>query len=99
MEITVSQTNEKYLIIIPDTLDVLTSPQLKNIFDEIIPAANDIELDFSFTGLVTSAGLRVLIQAQKKVQALGKNMTLINMSPDVMEVFNLTGLKKVFEII
>ena len=99
MEIIVSQADEKHLIIIPDTLDVLSSPHLKNILDELVPAANVIELDFSKTGLVTSAGLRVLIQAQKKVQALGKSMTLINMSPDVMEVFNLTGLKKVFVII
>jgi len=99
MEITVSQTDEKYLIIIPDTLDVLASPHLKNILDEVVPAADDIELDFSKTGLVTSAGPRVLIQAQKKVQALGKKMTLINMSPDVLEVFNITGLTKVFVII
>ena len=99
MEISVTQENGKHKIIIPETLDVLTSPNLKNIFDELIPTANEIELDFLTTGLVTSAGLRVLIQAQKKIQALGKTMTLINITPEVMEVFNLTGLKKVFEII
>ena len=86
----------KYIIEIPDHLDAMTSPCLKMPIQEAVSAADEIELDFLKTGLVTSAGLRILIQAQKGVQALGKSMTLKNVSPDVMEVFEITGLSKVF---
>ena len=98
MDLTVSQTDGKSQINIPESLDVTSAPQIQKVLNEAITAAGDIELDFSKTGLVTSAGLRVLLQAQKNVKAQGKNMTMKNISPDVLEVFNLTGLAKVFTI-
>ena len=98
MEITTTQENEKIIIDIPNSFDVVSSPHLKNALTEAISAANEIELDFSKTELVTSAGLRVLLQAQKNVQALGKSMTMKKIPPEVMEVFNMTGVAKIFVI-
>jgi len=99
MEIIITQANGKSLIDIPDSFDVISSPHIKNALNEAVSKADEVELDFSKTGLVTSAGLRVLLQAQKSVQALGKNMTLKNISPDVMEVFDMTGVTKIFTIL
>jgi len=93
------------IIDIPNHLDVSTSPELKNILFETISdveaisTTGDIILDFSKTELVTSAGLRVLMQAQKNVQASSINMTMKNISPEVMEVFNITGVSKIFNIL
>ena len=87
------------IIDIPNHLDVSTSPVLKCTLTEAISAAEDIVLDFSKTELVTSAGLRVLMQAQKSVQSSGISMSMKNISPDVMEVFNITGVSKIFNIV
>jgi len=99
MDITTTLINGKSLIEIPNSLDVITSPQMKKVLNEAISAADEVELDFSKTELVTSAGLRVLLQAQKSVQAHGKSMTMKNISTDVMEVFDMTGVTKIFNII
>ena len=99
MEIIVSKTDGVDIITIPDHLDVNTSPLLKDTLADIISTADAIELDFANTELVTSAGLRVLLQAQKNMQTSGKSMTCKNVSPDVMEVFDMTGVTKIITII
>ena len=86
------------IIDIPTHLDVSTSTELKNTLVEAVSTAGDIVLDFSKTELVTSAGLRVLMQAQKSVKASGISMVMKNISPDVMEIFNITGVSKIFSI-
>jgi len=87
------------IIDIPSHLDVSTSPELKNTLVEAISTTGDIILNFSKTELVTSAGLRVLMQAQKNVQASSISMIMKNISPEVMEVFNITGVSKIFSIV
>ena len=99
MTINVSQDGDASIIKLPGQLDVLTSPGLKQTLADVVSNSARIEIDFSETELVTSAGLRVLLQAQKNVQTSGKRMVLKHMSPDVMEVFELTGVTKIFEII
>jgi len=84
---------------VPENLDVMTSTDFKNTLTEIISESDKIELDLSKTKLVTSAGLRVLLQAEKTVQKSNKSMTFKNVSPEVMEVFDITGVSKIFTII
>ena len=99
MDITTTPDNGKSLIDIPNSLDVMTSPHIKKALNEAVSAADEIELDFSKTELLTSAGLRVLLQAHKSIQALGKKITMKNISADVMEIFDMTNLTKTFNII
>ena len=99
MEIAVTKVDDVSVINIPDRLDTVTSPFLKNTLTEVISASDKIELDFSDTELVSSAGLRVLMQAQKNAQVAGKSMTMKNISSDVMEIFGFTGVTKIFKIL
>ena len=99
MEATVTQVDGTSIISVPDNLDVLTSTDFKNILTEVISEAEKTELDFSKTELVSSAGLRVLLQAEKTVQKAEKIMTFKNVSPEVMEIFEMTGVSKIFTII
>ena len=99
MDITTTPANGKILIDIPNSFDVMTSPHIKKALNEAVSVADEIELDFSKTELLTSAGLRVLLQAHKSIQALGKKITMKNISPDVMEIFDMTNLTKTFDII
>jgi len=99
MEIIVKQDDGVSRIDIPKTLDAVTSPFFKQTLTEVIEAADKIELDFSDTVMVSSAGLRVLMQAQKNVKKSEKSMIFKNVSADVMEIFDITGVTKIFEIV
>jgi anti-sigma B factor antagonist/stage II sporulation protein AA (anti-sigma F factor antagonist) len=51
----------------------------------------DITVDMADTVYISSVALRALLKAQKKVNAQGRNMVLVNVSSSVMEVFDVTG--------
>ena len=98
MEISVTQADGITIVNVPGNLDVITSTMFKQALDEVIANSTNIELDFAKTVLVTSAGLRVLLQAEKNVNKAEKNMVFINVSSDVMEIFEITGVSKIFKI-
>ena len=99
MSIENKQADYDRAITMPDHLDTTTSPEMKEHLSEIISSADKITLDFSDTRLVSSAGLRVLLQAQKNVEKSAKSMKFINVSAEVMEVFDMTGVTKIFDIV
>jgi anti-sigma B factor antagonist len=55
-------------------------------------------LDFAEVTYVASAGLRVLMETQKKLMPLGRGITLRNVCDEVREVFEVTGLDDVFQL-
>lgn len=76
-------------------LDTSTAPKLQ---EALIPAFDEskrIVLDFAGIEYVSSAGLRVLLLGAKAAKAAGGTQTLINVSGEVMEVFELTGFDSV----
>ena len=78
-------------------LDTITSPQLES---EMITALDDItELIIDLAGLeyISSAGLRVLLTAQKKMNKQG-TMTIRNVNSAVMDVFEVTGFVDILNI-
>ncbi len=79
-------------------LDTITSVQFEN---EIIPFLNDIDLlvlDFQNLSYVSSAGLRVLLVAQKKMEQKGK-MVIKNVNEEIREIFDMTGFINFLTII
>ncbi|MCL2819301.1 MAG: STAS domain-containing protein [Oscillospiraceae bacterium] len=99
MDTSVTKTGEISTVNVPGNLDVAASTTFKQTLEEVISNSVKIELDFSKTELVTSAGLRVLLQAEKNVKKAEKTMVFINVSKDVMEIFELTGVTKIFKVI
>ena len=90
MTIVKKQAGSKLTISLKGRLDTTTSPQLES---ELRTALNDIDdLVFDFVDLeyISSAGLRVLLSAQKTMNQKG-TMTIRNTNADVMEVFEVTG--------
>ena len=55
-------------------------------------------IDFGSLEYIASAGLGVLLAAQKRLKSLGQGLVLMNLNPHIREVFRIAGFDKVFEI-
>lgn len=97
MNIEIKKNENEVVLEIVGRLDTITAPMLdKTIGDEVEDSANLI-LDLSKLEYVSSAGLRVLLTAQKKMQRSG-TMKLINVCDEVMAVFEMTGFADILVI-
>ena len=85
------------VLVVAGRLDTQTAPELEKELDEIISGLK--ELTFDMTGLeyVSSAGLRVILKAQKIMNAQG-SMKLIGVNDSIMEVFDITGFLDILTI-
>ena len=79
-------------------LDTTTAPQLQNVLIPAFDEAKDVKLDFAKLVYVSSAGLRVLLMGQKTAKSKGASMTLIGVSQEIMEVFEMTGFADMLTI-
>ena len=79
-------------------LTVQTAPELEAAIDAIPEEVCDLIIDLSEVDYVSSAGLRVLVAAQKKVTAAAGNMRLLSPNDEVFEVFEMTGLSDIFTV-
>lgn len=97
MTITKNQDGEKLLIALEGRLDTTTAPNLEA---ELKTALNGItSLTFDLKGLeyISSAGLRVLLSAQKTMNKQGE-MTITGANETIMEIFDVTGFVDILNI-
>ena len=84
-------------ITISGRLDTTTAPQLEAEFKQSLGGVEKLVLDFSSLEYLSSAGLRVLLAAQKKMQKSG-SLKLINVCEGIMDVFDMTGFADILTI-
>ena len=90
--------NEKELVIeLVGRLDTTTAPILDKTVSENIDGVEKLVLDFNGVEYISSAGLRVVLNAQKKMRKVGE-MKVINVCAEVMEVFEITGFVEILSI-
>ena len=99
MEIKQNNINEGVELTLTARLDTITSTKLQTALAETIKSSEAVILDFAGIEYVSSAGLRVLLQGQKIAQGSGKSMKFKNVSPEVMEVFDVTGFSGILTFI
>lgn len=88
----------KSVVMIP-RFDAFVAKEIESEFiDMIEKGASNILCDFSNTEYISSAGLRVLLVAAKKLQQNDGKLILCNMGSYVYEVFEISGFTKLFEI-
>ena len=78
-------------------LDTMTAPKLEQALQEVLPGLTDLTLDFANLDYISSAGLRVLLSAQKQMNRRG-SMKLTNVSRAIMDVFEVTGFCDILTI-
>ena len=78
-------------------LDTTTAPELEAVIDGCAAEIKDLVLDCAALEYVSSAGLRVILKAQKLMNARG-SMKLIHVNEMIMEVFDITGFADILTI-
>ena len=78
-------------------LDTVTAPQLEGAIRESIDGVTNLSFDFTELEYISSAGLRVLLAAQKIMNKQGE-MVVRNVSAEVNEIFEVTGFTDILSI-
>ena len=97
MTIEIKKNAEETIIEIVGRLDTITAPVLDKTINEDISETKNLVLDVKGMEYISSAGLRVLLATQKKMQKIG-SMKLTNVCEEVMEVFEMTGFADILVI-
>ena len=90
MTINTKQEGPKMTIALEGRLDTLTAPDLEAVIKEQLHGVNDLVFDMKEIDYVSSAGLRVLLAAQKIMNGKG-TMVVKGASEIIMEIFEVTG--------
>ena len=97
MTIEIKRSVEEMIIEVAGRLDTTTAPALDKTINENIKGIKNLILDLNGLEYISSAGLRVLLNAQKKMQQIG-SMKLKNVCEEVMDVFEITGFADILVI-
>jgi anti-sigma B factor antagonist len=97
MTIEIKNNAEATIIGVAGRLDTITAPTLDKAVNEDIGDTKNLVLDLKGVEYISSAGLRVLLGAQKKMQKIG-SMKVINVCEAVMDVFEMTGFADILVI-
>ena len=97
MTIEIKRNTEETTIELVGRLDTTTAPALDKTINEDVADVKNLILDLKGLEYISSAGLRVLLSAQKKMQKIG-SMKVTNVCEEVMEVFEMTGFADILVI-
>ena len=97
MKIEVKRNSEELVIEVGGRLDTTTAPTLDKTINDNINETKNLVLDLKELQYISSAGLRVLLSAQKKMQSIG-SMKVKNVCEEIMEIFEMTGFADILSI-
>ena len=99
MALTIDKTaaGDSLTLKISGRLDTTTAPQLESEITGGLSGVKNLTIDMAELAYVSSAGLRVLLKAQKTMNKQGK-MTVKNASQEIKEIFEVTGFDELLNI-
>lgn len=98
MDINESQQDNATVISLSGRLDSSTSAQFEQYILGKIDSGVRLIVDFSLLDYISSAGLRVLLLAAKKVKQAGGRLILCSLKPHIREVFEISGFLAILDI-
>ena len=98
MTINKTRDGNSLTVAIEGRLDTTTAPQLEAELKASLDGITDLTIDLSTLEYISSAGLRVLLSAQKIMNKQGK-MKVTGANETVMEVFEVTGFSDILNIV
>lgn len=97
MNILKTQDGTALTVAIEGRLDTVTAPQLEGELRSAVNGISELIFDLGALDYVSSAGLRVLLSAQKVMNKQG-TMIVRNAKPEIMEIFEVTGFTDILNI-
>lgn len=97
LEINKNLDGNKLSVSVVGRVDTTTAPTLEAEIKDSIDGVSELVLDFASLEYISSAGLRVLLSAQKIMNKQG-TMVIKNVSADVMDVLEVTGFVDILTI-
>ena len=98
MEITKIKNADQLTVAVTGRIDTATAPELEKFIPEDIGGVSELILDLKDTSYISSAGLRVLLVAQKKMNVQG-SMKVIHVNEYIREIFEVTGFSDILTIV
>ncbi len=97
LNITKTEDNEKTVFSLGGRLDTITSPELEKELKASLDGVKTLVLDFEGLSYISSAGLRVLLSAQKVMNRQGE-MKITHVNDTIREIFEVTGFTDILTI-
>ena len=97
MNIAKNIENGKVVLAIGGRLDTTTAPELEKELESLLSEVTELVFDMTELEYISSAGLRVLLKAQKAMNVQG-NMKVTHVNDSIMEVFEITGFLDILTI-
>ncbi|MEO5588737.1 MAG: STAS domain-containing protein [Gemmatimonadaceae bacterium] len=98
MEFSTRISNDIHIVAIGGSLDSTTSPEAQKALDSVLAGTSKVALDFSELDYISSAGLRVLLGAAKKLRASGGKLGMFGLNQSVREVFEISGFSAILAV-
>jgi anti-sigma B factor antagonist len=98
MEIKIDSNGTEKNVKIEGRLDTTTAPQLEKELADQFEGTEKLVLDFENLQYISSAGLRVLLSTQKKINAQGASMVIRNANDMIMDVLDVTGFLDILTV-
>ncbi|MBP1558223.1 MAG: STAS domain-containing protein [Oscillospiraceae bacterium] len=98
MTITKNKEGTRMTLALEGRLDTTTAPQLEAEVKTSLYDVTELVLDLEMLEYISSAGLRVILAAQKQMNKQNSPMVVMNANETVMEVFELTGFTDILTI-
>lgn len=97
MTIEKKMENGNVTLTVSGRLDTTTAPELEKTVDGVLDGTKELVFDMTGLEYISSAGLRVILKAQKAMNAQG-SMKLTGVNDSIMEVFDITGFLDILTI-
>ncbi|MBQ1565096.1 MAG: STAS domain-containing protein [Clostridia bacterium] len=97
MTITQNRDNTALTIALEGRLDTLTAPELETLLSGALEGVETLTLDFEKLDYISSAGLRVLLSTQKKMNGQG-SMKVTHVNEIIREIFDVTGFSDILTV-
>lgn len=98
MQIEQDRQEEMLTLKLSGRLDTSTAPMLQETVEKELDDVTELGVDMEKLEYVSSAGLRVLLAATKKMKAKDGTMTVHHVNEEIMEVFEITGFNEILDI-
>ena len=97
MKVISSKKGSTCALTVEGQIDTMTAPELEEAVKSNLPKCEKMIFDFSNTDYITSAGLRVLVYAQRELMKKG-GVEITGVNDSIKKVFTVTGMYKVLKI-